>query len=99
MSRWFTALLLFVPSLAAADRVTVKGTVLEGKVTSVSAKQITMTTIYGKGEVAIPTADVTAIETDEPFHVFRSDDGQSISATSAATPTTSRRSGSVRSPT
>jgi hypothetical protein len=82
----FVALLL-VPSLAAADRVTVKGAVLEGTVKSISGKQIVMTTVYGKGELTIPTADVTAIETDAPFHVFRADDGQNVGPIVGITPT------------
>ena len=40
-----------LPSLAAADRVTVKGTVLEGSVKSLDAKQIVFETIYGKGDL------------------------------------------------
>jgi len=79
--------LLLVPSLAAADRVTVKGAVLEGTVKSISGKQIVMTTVYGKGELTIPTADVTAIETDAPFHVFRADDGQTVGPIVGITPT------------
>jgi putative salt-induced outer membrane protein YdiY len=67
------ALLLLVPSLAAADRVTVKGTVLEGTVKSLSAKEVVMETVYGKGELKIPTADVEAIETDAPFRVYQAD--------------------------
>jgi hypothetical protein len=79
--------LLLVPSLAAADRVTVKGAVLEGTVKSISGKQIVMTTVYGKGELTIPTADVTAIETDAPFHIFRVDDGQTVGPVVGITPT------------
>ena len=40
MSRLLVAALLLFPSLAAADRVTVKGAVLEGKVKSISSKAI-----------------------------------------------------------
>lgn len=86
MIRALVVLLLLLPSLAAADRVTVKGTVLEGKVTSVSGKQIVMTTVYGKGELTIPTKDVTAIETDAPFHVFRADDGETVGPIVGVTP-------------
>ena len=42
MHRLCLVAFLLVPSLAAADRVTVKGTVLEGTVKSISAKQIVM---------------------------------------------------------
>ena len=86
MIRALLVALLLVPSLAAADRVTVKGAVLEGTVKSISGKQIVMTTVYGKGELTIPTADVSAIETDAPFHVFRSDDGQSVGPVVGITP-------------
>jgi len=82
----FLALLL-TPSLAAADRVTVKGTVLEGTVKSVSGKEIVMSTVYGKGEIAIKTADVEAIETDAPFHVFHDDrDAESVGRVVGVTP-------------
>jgi putative salt-induced outer membrane protein YdiY len=85
--RVFLISLLLVPSLAAADRVTVKGTVLEGTVKSISGKKIVMKTIYGKGDLTIPTADVTAIETDAPFHVFRADDGKTVGPVVGITPT------------
>src|SRR5574339_243047 len=75
MHRLCLVALLLVPSLASADRVTVKGTVLEGTVKSISAKEVVMETVYGKGTLTIPTADVSAIETAAPFHVFRADDG------------------------
>ena len=80
------AAFLLVPSLAAADRVTVKGAVLEGKVKSVSSKKIVMKTIYGKGDLTIATADVTAIETDAPFHVYRADDGVNVGSLVGITP-------------
>jgi putative salt-induced outer membrane protein YdiY len=67
------SVLLLVPASAAADRVTVKGTVLEGTVKSISSKEIVMSTVYGKGELHIPTGDVTAIETDAPFHVLEAE--------------------------
>lgn len=68
-------LALLLPSLAAADRVTVKGTVLEGTVKSISGSAVVMSTVYGKGELKIATEDVSAIETDAPFHVYKADDG------------------------
>ncbi len=77
---------LLVPSLAAADRVTVKGAVLEGTVKSISAKEIVMSTVYGKGDITIATADVTAIETDAPFHIFQADDGQQAGRVVGITP-------------
>jgi len=84
--RLLVAILLLVPSLAAADRVTVKGTVLEGKVKSISSKQIVMETVYGKGDLTIKTDDVGAIETDAPFHVFKSDDGTQVGRVVGITP-------------
>ena len=73
-------------SAAAADRVTVKGTVLEGTVKSISAKQVVMTTVYGKGDLAIGTEDVSAIETDAPFHVYKADDGTEVGPVVGVTP-------------
>jgi hypothetical protein len=86
MIRWLFSALLLAPSLAAADRVTVKGAVLEGKVKSVSAKEVVMETIYGKGDLTIATADVTAIETETPFHVYKADDGKVVGPVVAVTP-------------
>jgi putative salt-induced outer membrane protein YdiY len=71
-------ILLFVPSLASADRVTVKDTVLEGEVKSISAKAVVLTTVYGKGDLTIKTEDVSAIETETPFHVYKADDGTEV---------------------
>jgi putative salt-induced outer membrane protein YdiY len=67
------ALLVLAPS-AYADRVTVKGTVLEGEVQSIDGKQIVMKTVYGQGALNINLQDVEAIETDVPFHVFHGAD-------------------------
>ena len=86
MHRFVFALLLGAPSLAAADRVTVKGTVLEGTVKSISAKEVVMETVYGKGELRIKTEDVAAIETEAPFHVYKSDDGTEVGPVVAVTP-------------
>ena len=86
MTRLLVAALLLVPSLAAADRVTVKGAVLEGKVKSISSKQIVMETIYGKGDLTIKTADVSAIETDAHFHVYKADDGGHVGRVVGITP-------------
>lgn len=84
------AWLLLLPWLAAApagaDRVTVKGTVLEGEVQSVSGKTVVLTTVYGKGEIEIATADVEAIETDASFHVFHGDDVETVGGIVAVTP-------------
>jgi putative salt-induced outer membrane protein YdiY len=80
------AVLLLVPSLAAADRVTVKGAVLEGKVKAISSKHVVMETIYGKGDLEIETEDVSAIETDAPFHVYKEDDGTVVGPLVGITP-------------
>ena len=82
----FPLALLLVPSLSAADHVTVKGTVLEGKVKAISSKEVVMETVYGKGDLTIPTADVSAIETDVPFHVFQADDGVAVGNVVGITP-------------
>jgi putative salt-induced outer membrane protein YdiY len=71
-------LVLLLPSLAAADRVTVKGTVLEGTVKQISGGSIVMSTVYGKGDLTLKTEDVSAIETDAPFHVYKADDGTAV---------------------
>jgi hypothetical protein len=67
-----------LPSLAAADRVTVKGAVLEGKVKSVDGKNVVMETVYGKGDLTIAVADLEAIETDVPFHLFHGDHVETV---------------------
>jgi len=96
MHRCLFALLLCAPSLAAADRVTVKGTVLEGTVKSISAKEVVMETVYGKGTLTLATEDVTALETDAPFHVYKADDGTEVGPLVGVTPeavTLARRDG------
>lgn len=65
-----------LPRVATADRVTVKGTVLEGTVKSIDAKQIVVETVYGKGNLTI--ADVEAIETDVAFHLFHGDHVETV---------------------
>ena len=67
-----------LPRVAAADRVTVKGTVLEGTVKSIDAKQIVVETVYGKGDLTIAVADVEAIETDVAFHLFHGDHVETV---------------------
>ena len=80
-------LALLIPSLAAADRVTVKGTVLEGTVKAISAKEVVLKTVYGKGDLVIATDDVSAIETDAPFHVFQADDTLTVGNVVGVSPT------------
>lgn len=67
-------LVLAATAARAADRVTVKGTVLEGKVKSITKKEIVMETVYGKGDIVIATEDVESIATEAPFHVYHGDD-------------------------
>ena len=71
-------LALLLPAAARADRVTAKGTVLEGKIKSITKKSIVMETVYGTGDLVIATKDIEAIETDAAFHVFRGDDVDSL---------------------
>jgi len=76
-----TALVLLaglLPSLAAADRVTVKGVVLEGSVKSIDAKNVVLETIYGKGDLSIDVKDVEAIETDGNFYLWHDDDVETV---------------------
>jgi hypothetical protein len=63
---------------AAADEVTVKGTVLSGKVTGFSSSSVTLEPEYGKGEIAIDWEDVEDIRTEGVFHVLHSDDQATV---------------------
>jgi putative salt-induced outer membrane protein YdiY len=63
---------------ARADRVTVKGVALEGKVLSLSAKTVEMETVYGKGTLTLDLADVEALETEGRFHVFHGDGAETV---------------------
>ena len=67
-----------LPTVAAADRVTVKGAVLEGSVKSLDAKQIVFETIYGKGDLTIPIKDIEALETDGDFYLWHGDDVETV---------------------
>jgi hypothetical protein len=82
-----------VPGAGRADRVTVKGTVLEGTVQSVDAKSVVLETVYGKGELAIALEDVEAIETEADFHVFHGDDVHTVGRVVGATPEAIRVAG------
>ena len=64
------AVLLSCAATAAADEVTSKGTVLRGKVTSLSAAGVTFEPEYGKGVLAIKWADIEDIKTDAPLQVL-----------------------------
>ncbi len=77
---------LLLPVAARADRVTVQGTVLEGKIKSITKTSVVIETVYGKGDLVIATKDIEAIETDGPFHVFHGDDVDSLGSVVAVTP-------------
>ena len=62
---------------AAADEVTSKGTVLHGKVTSLSGGGITFEPEYGTGALAIKWVDIENLKTDGPFQVLHGDDQES----------------------
>jgi hypothetical protein len=79
-------LLVGVPEPARADRVTVKGTVLEGTVKSVGAKAVVLETVYGKGDLSIALEDVEAIETEGDFHFFHGDDVHTVGRVVGADP-------------
>jgi len=86
-----TALIVLVlclaPSLAGADRVTVKGTVLEGTIQSISDDEVVFETIYGDGDLEIDTSDVSAIESDAPFYVYTTDGRTEAGRVIGVTPT------------
>jgi len=79
-------LVALLPLAARADRVTVKGTVLEGKVKSITSKAVVIETVYGKGDITIDPKDIEAIETDAAFHVFHGDDVDSTGPVVGVTP-------------
>jgi uncharacterized protein DUF481 len=57
-------------SAARADRVTVKGTTLEGTVVAMDSKTVQMKTVYGDGTLTLKLADVSEIQTDGLFRVY-----------------------------
>jgi putative salt-induced outer membrane protein YdiY len=57
-----------------AAEVTVKGTVLSGKIVDVVKGGVKMQTVYGDGTLTIPFADIEAIESDQRFIVLYGDD-------------------------
>jgi len=60
-------------SIAAADEVTVKGTVLEGKITKLDGSSITFEPAYGKGSLTIKWEDIQALRSEDPFAVLHGD--------------------------
>lgn len=61
---------------ARADRVTVKGTILEGKVLRVGSKHVLFETVYGKGSIEIALGDIELLETEEPHRILHGDDDE-----------------------
>ncbi len=64
---------LVATTAARADQVTVKGTVLRGKITAISSSCVTLETEYGKGAIAIDWKDVENLESDDSFQVLYGD--------------------------
>jgi hypothetical protein len=62
---------------SVADEVTVKGTVLQGTITSLSASTVELKTVYGKGTLAIPVADIQNLTTDASCVVYYGEEAKS----------------------
>jgi len=62
---------------SAADQVTVKGTVLQGTVTALSASKVEFTTVYGKGTLVIPFANIQNLTTDASCVVYHGEQAES----------------------
>jgi hypothetical protein len=60
-------------TVAVADEVTSKGTVLHGKITALGSAGVTFAPEYGKGSLAIKWEDVEDIKSDGPFQVLYAD--------------------------
>lgn len=72
------AIVGLVPDPGRGDRVTVKGTTLEGTVKSVTSSEVVIETVYGKGDLTIEVKEVQAIETEGDFHVFHGADVETV---------------------
>jgi hypothetical protein len=68
-----TLAVLLGATTACADEVTSKGTVLRGKVTAISADNLSFETEYGKGAIVIKWADIEDVRTDGSFQVLYGD--------------------------
>lgn len=66
-----------------ADDVTVKGTVLQGTITSLSASKVEFKTVYGKGTLDIPFADIQNLTTDASCVVYYGEDAKATGRISA----------------
>jgi putative salt-induced outer membrane protein YdiY len=60
----------------SAGEVSVRGEVLSGTVVGVTAEGVQFETIYGKGAILIPYADIERLESDARFVVLYSDSGE-----------------------
>jgi Protein of unknown function, DUF481 len=69
-----TTIVPLVAAAASADQVTSKGTVLHGKITSLSSTSITFEPEYGKGALTIKWEDVEDLKTDGNFQVLYGED-------------------------
>jgi hypothetical protein len=77
-----TIISLLVASLpavvTAADRVTVKGSVLEGSIVNLNAAGVTFEPAGTKGTLTIKSEDIEAIETDAPYHVLHGEEEETV---------------------
>ena len=79
-----TALILFLspalcwPTAAFAADVVVKGVALEGSVEGVTPEGVEFQTVYGKGKIVIPWADVDSLKSDKEFLILYSEAGEAI---------------------
>lgn len=87
------AMIGLVPDPGRGDRVTVKGTTLEGTVKSITASEVVIETVYGKGDLTIDVEEVEAIETESDFHVFHGDDVETVGRVVAVSPEAVRVAG------
>lgn len=79
-----TALILFLspalccPMAAFAADVVVKGVALEGSVEGVTPEGVEFQTVYGKGKIVIPWADVDSLKSEKEFLILYSEAGEAI---------------------
>jgi hypothetical protein len=64
------------PMAAFAADVVVKGLALEGSVEGVTAEGVEFQTVYGKGKIVIPWADVDSLKSDKEFLILYGEDGE-----------------------
>ena len=66
---------LLVADAVGAAEVTVKGEELEGKVVGLAPGGLLFETVYGKGAIEIPWADVERVSSDRSWVILHGDDG------------------------